>query len=506
MEMECADSHALLAEHNSHDRAISETRGNQNHEHSTTRNPSGMNTSTKDVLNPNTSHQLRYCDSLFTYLLGLNVAVVVFMAVAFGLPNMSNLYFTIHPSASSHGIKLFGIAILTSVLAAFISFLWLDILQRHALRVLSATVRLSILVCLVLGIISFYDAGIGGRAFGFINLFSSFFLFLYYMNSRPSMAFASSNLRLGVRILQKFPQVFYFTGKVVLVQGIWTVIWLGGVLGILSMLTYRLHDANASGYVAIFALLLSYFWTVQVCKNVVHCVVAGTVGEWWYGSSNSETVLRAKVRTLSSSFGSVCLGSLVVAFLSTARTFLDLFPRRGGRQSANACLDWISGIVMHHAQYLNKFAFCHVAIYGSSLGKAGTDTLALLRNRGWTALVNDSLISNVLSVGGLMVGLLSGGIGASWLYVTLNCTETEVALHPEECETFNVVILSFVICSTAAYAICSTISSVLESAVITVFICFAEDPAVFERYHPREHLELVTAWSTYKPDLFLQSV
>ncbi|CCI44249.1 unnamed protein product [Albugo candida] len=460
----------------------------------------------KNASKVDTSLQRHHHDNLFTYLLGINIAVVIFLALAFGLPNVSNLYFTIHPSASSHGIKLFSIVILTSVLATFLSFLWMEVLQRHALHVLSATVRVSILVCLALGTISFFDAGVGGRAIGFFNIFSAFFLFLYYMSSRPSMAFASSNLRLGVQILQKFPQVFYFTGKVVLVQGIWTVIWLGGVLGILSMLTYRLHDANGYGYAAIFFLLLSYYWAAQVCKNVVHCVVAGTVGEWWYGSSNSESVSRAKVRTLSTSFGSVCLGSLIVAVLSTIRTFFDLFPRRGGRQSANACLDWIITVVMHHAQYFNKFAFCHVAMYGSSLGKAGTDTFALLRNRGWTALVNDSLISNVLSVGCLLVGLLSGGIGASWLYLTLNCTQTEAALHPEECETFSVVILSFVICSTTAFAISSTISSVLESVVITVFICFAEDPAVFERYHPREHLELVTAWSTYKPDLFLQSV
>jgi len=32
----------------------------------------------------------------------------------------------------------------------------------------------------------------------------------------------------------------------------------------------------------VFAMLLSYHWTFQVIKNVVHVTVAGAVGTWWF--------------------------------------------------------------------------------------------------------------------------------------------------------------------------------------------------------------------------------
>ena len=70
----------------------------------------------------------------------------------------------------------------------------------------------------------------------------------------------------------------------------------------------------------VFALLLSYYWTCQVMKNVIHVTVAGTVGTWWFvpseGSSCcSHAVRDSFLRSVTTSFGSICLGSLIVAFV-----------------------------------------------------------------------------------------------------------------------------------------------------------------------------------------------
>uniref|UniRef100_M4BRV2 Uncharacterized protein n=1 Tax=Hyaloperonospora arabidopsidis (strain Emoy2) TaxID=559515 RepID=M4BRV2_HYAAE len=44
-------------------------------------------------------------------------------------------------------------------------------------------------------------------------------------------------------------------------------------------------------------------------------------------------------------------------------------------------------------------------------------------------------------------------------------------------------------------------SSILDSIVATIFVCFAEDPAALYCSHPEEHARLVEAWGRLQPDL-----
>ncbi|KAJ0403833.1 hypothetical protein ATCC90586_000499 [Pythium insidiosum] len=152
-------------------------------------------------------------------------------------------------------------------------------------------------------------------------------------------------------------------------------------------------------------------------------------------------------------------------------------------------------------QFFNKFAFCQVAMYGKDFQTAGYDTMRVFRDRGWSAVLNDSLVSTVLGVGSLVVGAISGAIGSTWVYMTMECTADEFQKHPEQCETFNVVVLTFLSCGAIGYAMCALVSSVLESIVATIYVCFAEDPAALQQTHPEEHSRLVDSWRRLKPEL-----
>lgn len=64
------------------------------------------------------------------------------------------------------------------------------------------------------------------------------------------------------------------------------------------------------------------FWTV--IGNVVHVTTAGTVGTWWFVPEEangccSQAVRESYVRSLTTSFGSICLGSLIVAIIQALR-------------------------------------------------------------------------------------------------------------------------------------------------------------------------------------------
>ncbi|KAG3014723.1 hypothetical protein PC128_g3028 [Phytophthora cactorum] len=404
-------------------------------------------------------------DYFFAVAFAANCAAVAFIALFFGLPNVSSIYFTVHhEDDSSHGLKIFLIFLVTSCIGGGVSALWLQVLQNHAERVISWTLKASIVAFIVASLAAFYDSA-------------------------------------ASRILRVFPGVITSAYMALLAQAVWVMIWGAAVVGVLAKAVDHLHDSSSYGNTCFFFMLLSFFWFVQVAKNVVHCITAGAVGEWWFGAHDVNTIQRAQTRALTTSLGSICVGSLVVAALNALHTLLLSTPRRKAKGSANAFLEFLVKLVMRNMQYFNKYAFCQVALYGKDFRLAGTDTMHLFRDRGWTALLNDSLISSVLAVGCLVVGTVSGVIGSAWLYLTLRCTPDELAEHPGECQTFNVVLLTFVACSSIGYAMCTIMSSILDSIVATIFVCFAEDPAALQRSHPDEHSRLVETWGRLQPDL-----
>ncbi|KAL4147278.1 hypothetical protein PRNP1_011034 [Phytophthora ramorum] len=402
-------------------------------------------------------------DHFFAVAFAANLAVVSFIALFFGLPNVSSIYFTVHhEDDSSHGLKIVLIFLATTCIGGGVSALWLQVLQNHAERVISWTLKASIVAFVVASLAAFYDSGMAGKAIGFINLFFALTIVTYYASVRRSIAFAASNLTAASRILRVFPGVITSAYMALLAQGVWVMIWGAAVVGVLAKAVGHLHDSSSFGNVCFFFMLLSFYWFVQVAKNVVHCVTAGAVGEWWFGAHDVNTIQRAQTRALTTSLGSICVGSLVVAALNALHTLLLSTPRRKAKGSANACLEFLVKLVMRNMQYFNKYAFCQVALYGKDFRLAGTDTMQLFRDRGWTALLNDSLISSVLAVGCLVVGTVSGVVGSAWLYLALRCTPDELAKHPGECQTFNVCILTFVACGSIGYAMCTIMSSILE--------------------------------------------
>jgi hypothetical protein len=48
-------------------------------------------------------------------------------------------------------------------------------------------------------------------------------------------------------------------------------------------------------------------------------------------------------------------------------------------------------------------------------------------------------------------------------------------------------------------SMCAVVMTVIDSAVCTVYVCFAEDPTALSATHPAAHHELMSAWSVMYP-------
>jgi len=249
------------------------------------------------------------------------------------------------------------------------------------------------------------------------------------------------------------------------------------------------------GYV--FLLLVSYFFTHQVLKNALHATVAGVVGTWWFvpedgKSCCSPAVIGSWYRSMTSSLGSICFGSLLVAIIQALRTMANAARSQDDGNGMLLCLaECILSCLESIIEYFNKWAFVYVGLYGYSYIEAGKNVMQLFKDRGWEAIIADDLIRNTLGLSTLVVGGLSGCFG---LILNNNVDWFE------ENGSKNATI-AFFIGFIVGLVLCSILLSVIESAVNAVIVCFADGPREFEEHHPELSRKMRTAWAEIYPDV-----
>ena len=184
-----------------------------------------------------------------------------------------------------------------------------------------------------------------------------------------------------------------------------------------------------------FGLLVSFYWGLQVFRNISHTTTAGVVGSWWFLPQQfSGVVSGALRRSCTWSFGSICFGSLLVSIIRALEQIANGARGRDGEQSAIACLvQCILSCIRSLLEWLNRWAFTYVGIYGYSFGVAGKAVFELFGTRGWSMIINDSLIENTLSLAAFMNGALCAGIGAALVTAEKSSfVDASVRLRPSQ--------------------------------------------------------------------------
>ncbi len=244
----------------------------------------------------------------------------------------------------------------------------------------------------------------------------------------------------------------------------------------------------------VFLFLISYFWSIQVIKNVVHVTVAGTVGTWWFtpqeaSSCCSKAVRDSWFRAMTYSFGSICFGSLIVAIIQAIKEVIHNMREQG--DSGLACLaECLIGCIEQLVEYFNQWAYVFVGLYGFSFMEAGKNVMTLFKSRGWTVIISDMLVDSVLSMVAMGVGVLTGIIGI------LVAQAAGIDLSQ------GMAVIAFVLGFLVGFALAATLFSVVSSAVNTVIVCYAEAPAEFQQNHPRLSDEMREAWRQAWPNEF----
>eukprot|EP01132_Coremiostelium_polycephalum_P003885 gene3885-4848_t len=355
-----------------------------------------------------------------------------------------------------------------------IAFLWLFLVRKFPRGVIIATMLFNVLVLIITALITIIY---GNFFLGIISLVFAFIFSLAIFSWRNRITFASTILKTVIPVLNVYWGTFITAILALCIQLVWTGFW-GFTLFISQDFS---KDVN---YVSLVLMILSYYWTTQVIKNWVHVTVSGTVASWYFMSGTvgvpRNPTLGAMKRASTTSFGSICFGSLLVAILQTLRQ-LTYGDRNGDDNIILFCLRIVLSVIERLLQYFNLYAFTQVAVYGKSYWRAAKDTWRLAKTHGIEALINDSLIGGIITCGILIGGVLTALVSGLVTY------------HFNDIYWIQMAVVGFLIGCSTLYII----MEVLQSAVTTLFVSFAMDPTALLRHSPTLYNKITTSYNQW---------
>ena len=240
------------------------------------------------------------------------------------------------------------------------------------------------------------------------------------------------------------------------------------------MMVPTMNDLNSTGtnirvgtggaWIA-FAFLVMLYWTQQVCQNVVHVTTSGAVATWYFvgdAEMPSNPSAASFKRAMTTSFGSICFGSLIVAVLKVIE-FMARAAANNNRNSFAACIAYcIIQCIERMMEYFNQYAFSHVAIYGCSYIEAAKMTWEFMKRSLFAAIINDVLVDRVI-------------IMVSWIQAIV----AGVAVY----FIFGQNIIACIGAVLMALIVAGVVFNTVASGVITMMVCVAESLDVFYAKH-----------------------
>mmetsp|Transcript_77298 Transcript_77298/g.136310 ORF Transcript_77298/g.136310 Transcript_77298/m.136310 type:complete len:543 (-) Transcript_77298:305-1933(-) len=300
------------------------------------------------------------------------------------------------------------------------------------------------------------------------NMFAGIFLVafallyaLWFFAARNRIPFATLMLQAACNITAKYPAIL-----------LWSFVMMTLTCGVAVLLFLALLVLKGMSIGLVIIPAFMFYWSSEVFQNLCYTAACGVAASWYFLQDQaSNPTLGAIYRTCTTSFGSICLGSLVVAILKTIRLLLRFARDQAASEGGPCgfvgcfflcCLECIIHQIEALLQYFNEYAYAHVAIYGKKYTSAARDTLSMLEQNGLVAIINDNLLGTVFILCTVFCGCLTGLVAGlvSWDWATA------------------------VVGLCAGLYVTSILLSVLNANVITIFVCFAEQPEALRLSNP----------------------
>ncbi|CAG8490117.1 5826_t:CDS:2 [Ambispora leptoticha] len=394
--------------------------------------------------------------------------------------------------------KAIVLLVLALVLGFFLALIYMLLMQRFPKPLIKITLWLSIatyfIAAVIYGLSRQYVLALIFAVFGVIYLFAAW-------TWRDRIPFAAILLETVTSITKKYYGTIIMGFAGLILQVGWSIWWAFTIIGVYHKIytrdcqkdpqTGNIRCKSPAIIVAMVFLLFSFYWTSQIIKTIVHVTDAGAYAAYYFlegtpqGTGSAPTLSSLK-RACTTSLGSICFGSLIIAALNTMKAIFRTIANSddGACGFLACCVEYLLACIEGLVEYFNHYAYVQVAIYGKSYCTAAKDTWRLIKDRGIEAVINDNLIGNVLTMGAIFIGVLCGLFGYAYL----------VIVKPD----FNIngqnTLFLVLICFLLGLMMTIVVTDAIDSGVTTTFVALAEDPDALRRTKPELFERIRQRW------------
>ncbi|CAN1181403.1 CTL-like protein DDB_G0274487 [Linum perenne] len=295
--------------------------------------------------------------------------------------------------------------------------------------------------------------------------------FLYVISVIDRLPFTMLVLRKSVKMVWSLPDVMRVAYAFMLIMLLWMGIWSFGAAGVLA-----LNLPDGGGWWLLLVLSISLFWTGAVICNTVHVIVSGMVflvlihGGREAASMPPKSLMKSTRYALTTSFGSICYGSLFTAAIRTLRWEIrGLRSKIGKNECLLCCVDLLFHLVETLVRFFNKYAYVQIAVYGKGFNRSARDAWELFQSTGVESLVAYDCSGAVLLMGTILCGLITGTCAAVWTHFKWEAKNERMLMVGSTAMLMGMVLVGVAMV-------------VVESAATSMYICYAEDPLLIHRW------------------------
>lgn len=438
------------------------------------------------------------CNDIFFFILFyINIFAIVAVAVTYGPHALQQSA----SSGSSSSTNIYYKGYVTAVVIIAVISLVLSGLGMAVLMCIPETlIKVALIFTVIMSGLSMVFSFLSGQVgLGILGVIFFLLTLCYAWVVWKRIPFAAINLVVATTAVKKNLGVTVYAYLLTILGAAWSIVWSVAFAGVFDK-TYQCDAQNvctSPNYGYLFLLFIAYFFGQQVFQYSIHVITAGTVGTWWYDPDEcgccSSAIHNAFFRTITTSFGSICFGSLVVAIIQALRMLANSAQANGDASWLACIAECILACLASIVEYLNKWAFVYVGIYGFPYIKSAKSVFQLFANRGWDAIVADQLVADTLFLVSIVVGAIMGAVAL------IIQASTGVLTQGNGHQQNNVNVMAFFLGFIVGLTLCSILMSVIGSGVNAVIVLFAEAPAEFQQNYPDLSNRMRSAWSSVYP-------
>ncbi|KAL2863669.1 plasma-membrane choline transporter-domain-containing protein [Aspergillus lucknowensis] len=407
----------------------------------------------------------------------------------------------IYDSSNSVSLDTNTLVLFIFVLCVALAFSWAYFLgARHFPKLfIWVTGILNIVFAFATGIYYIVRKQYGG---GIVFLVFGVFATICFISWIPRIPFTAFMLQTAMNVSRKYGHMFLVSaigGIISVAFAAWFSVTLVSIYVAFEPGSGSANPSCADGGCSrarviglVVYVTFAMYWFSEWIKNTVHTTIAGIYGSWYFFSNSprgmpAHATRGAFKRATTYSFGSISFGSLIIAIINCLRQACSVAQRNEASQGdlCGSIGFWVLGCFVSILDWLvtffNRYAFCHIALYGKAYIPSAKDTWTMMKDRGIDALITDCLVGPVITMGSVFVSYACALLAYLYLQFT----------HPSYNSdgNFTAVIMAFAF--VIGLQICQILMTPVSSGVETIFAAMAWDPQVLMSDHPDLYYQMV---------------